>query len=80
MIRKGEILQEMDEFLRTAESLARAQEAEIRRMQQANLDVRHAEGLLSAYREALRIARERHLAFNHQLDTQQLAAVSVVEN
>jgi hypothetical protein len=57
MIRDGE---DLEEIIRIAEALARAQEAEINRMQEVGLDVKHAEALLSAYREALRLATEHH--------------------
>jgi hypothetical protein len=74
MIRDDQDLQEIEEFLRIAESLACAQEVEIHRMRQAELDVKHAEGLLSAYREALRLAQERHQALKNRLRSQQPAA------
>ena len=43
-----------------AEALASAQEAERTRLRAAGVDVKHAEALLSAYREAYRVAAERH--------------------
>lgn len=52
-------LQDSEEIVRLAEALADAQEAEIGRMRQACLDVKHTETLLSAYREVLRVAKER---------------------
>jgi hypothetical protein len=57
MIRDDE---ELEETIRIAEALAAAQKAEISRMREAGLDVSRAEALLSAYREALRLATERH--------------------
>ena len=56
MIRDGDDPQQIEEFLRITEGLARAQEAEINRMRAAGLDVKRAEALLSAYKEALRLA------------------------
>jgi hypothetical protein len=62
MDRDGDDLREIEEMVRLAQALANAQEAEIRRMREAGLDVSRAEALLLAYREALRIAADRHRA------------------
>ena len=80
MIRDGYDLGEIEEFLRMAKALARAQETEIRRMRQMELDVKQAEGLLSAYREALRIAGEHHQRLKEQLEigAPQQAAIHVL--
>jgi hypothetical protein len=60
MIRDDENLQSLEEVVRIAQALACAQEADITRMRSGGFDVKHAEALLSAYREALRLAREHH--------------------
>jgi hypothetical protein len=60
MIRDSEDLQGIEEVLRIAKALARSQEADINRMREAGLDIKQAEALLSAYREALRLAAEQH--------------------
>jgi hypothetical protein len=60
MSQDGDDLQEIEEIVRMAEALANAQEAELTRLRAVGVDVKHAEALLSAYREASRVAAERH--------------------
>jgi hypothetical protein len=60
MSRDDQGLGEIEEVVRIAEALANAQEAEIGRLRARGVDVKHAEALLAAYREALRLAAERH--------------------
>lgn len=64
MIRDDE---DLEETIRIAEALAAAQEAEIARMRKAGLDVSRAEALLLAYREALRLATEKHRTLKERL-------------
>jgi hypothetical protein len=52
-------LAETEEAIRTADNLARAKQAEVERMKAAGLNTKLAEGLLEAYRVALRLTRER---------------------
>lgn len=70
MIRDGDDPQQIEEVLRIAEALARAQEAEIHRMRAAGLDVKQAETLLSAYREALRLAAEHRQRLKEAVATE----------
>jgi outer membrane protein TolC len=60
MSQDGDDLQDIEEIVRMAKALASAQEAERTRLRAAGVDVKHAEALLSAYREAYRVAAERH--------------------
>ena len=69
MIRDDDDPEQINEVLRIAQALAHAQEAEIKRMRAAGLDVKQAEALLSAYREALRLAAEHNRRLKDRLET-----------
>jgi hypothetical protein len=51
-----------EQFLRTAEGLMRAQEAEVRKMRESGLNPARAESLLFAYQTGFKLALERREA------------------
>ena len=54
-----ERLRAAEAALKEAHCLVRAREAEVARMRWAGLDVSHAETLLRAYKESVRLAKEQ---------------------
>jgi hypothetical protein len=54
-----ERLRAAEATVKEAQCLVRAQEAEVVRMRWAGLDVSHAETLLRAYKEGVRLAEEQ---------------------
>jgi len=60
-------LAEADEAMRTALSLARAQEARVAQMRAQGLDARDAEALLAAYRHGVHLAVKRKCALEASL-------------